>query len=528
MEAVAADNREQRGQRALARGGALNLGGAAATAVANFLIVMVVTRSTSAGLAGALFAATSVAVMLGAVARLGTTTGLVYWIARLRALGRPNDVRRALSLALLPVLFLGVVCAGALLWLADPLGRMIGDEWAGEASAFLRQLGILLPAIVVNDAIFAATRGFSTMRPTASLDLVLRPVLQLALTVAAVLSGRFEMLALAWALPYALSALMGAFWLVRLVSRLPKPVDTGAPRLAGREFWRYTGPRAVSTIVQLALQRLDIVLVAALRGPADAAVYTAATRFLVVGQLVSKALSTAAQPSISALVAVGKRSEAGQTYQTATGWLVLVAWPLYLIMFGFAPELMQLFGDGYGQGATVLRVLSAAMLFATASGMVDGMLNMAGKTTWTLVNSSLALVTMLVIDLALIPGLGAVGAAIGWAAAIVVNNAIPLVQLWRAFGLHPFGVGARTAMGLASVTIGMPVLVMTAAGTSPTLRIVIVGIGVLLMIAASVRRADDLQLDSFHTLLARRAGRTPRSESGRTRRGTSEGSESIR
>ena len=65
--------------------------------------------------------------------------------------------------------------------------------------------------------------------------------------------------------------------LSRAATRLP--ADSGAAvgrrrAMAQRDlggFWRFTAPRALATLAQITLQRIDIVLVAIMRGPAEAA-----------------------------------------------------------------------------------------------------------------------------------------------------------------------------------------------------------------------------------------------------------------
>ena len=86
--------------------------------------------------------------------------------------------------------------------------------------------------------------------------------------------------------------------------------ERAGPGLAG--FWRFNAPRSLATIAQMIIQRLDIVLVGIMRGPVEAAIYTAATRFLVVGQLGNAALSMAAQPQLTHLFAIGDRRGAGR------------------------------------------------------------------------------------------------------------------------------------------------------------------------------------------------------------------------
>jgi len=54
---------------------------------------------------------------------------------------------------------------------------------------------------------------------------------------------------------------------------------------------------------------------------------------------------------------------------------------------------------------------------------------MAGGSGRSLLNNALALAVDLVLDILLIPSMGMLGAAIGWAAAIVVRNVLPLLQV---------------------------------------------------------------------------------------------------
>ncbi len=91
------------GMPAIARGGALNLIGAGVAAVAGVLLVVVITRSLPQEQAGVFFALTSVFLIAEMVARLGTGTGLVYFVARLRTLGRGEEIRAVQRVALIPV-----------------------------------------------------------------------------------------------------------------------------------------------------------------------------------------------------------------------------------------------------------------------------------------------------------------------------------------------------------------------------------------------------------------------------------------
>jgi len=493
--------------KALARGGALNVAGAVISSSVNILLVLLVTRQLTKTAAGVFFASTSIFLITATVAKLGANTGLVYHVARLRALGRPDLVTRCLRHALVPVVLVSLL-GSVILWIvATPFGKAVNRADAAQAIIYIRILAVFLTVAALSDVCLAATRGFRKMRPTVLLDSLGRPALQLALTALVLyLHVPLGWLAVAWAAPYLPEAIAAALWLSSVRRRNTRGLPTGEGDFRAREFWRFTGPRAVSSIVQLALQRFDIILLAVLRGPVDAALYTAATRFLVVGQLGGSAISTVVQPRLSELLALGDRDAAKSIYQVATGWLVLVTWPLYLLVVVFSTQLLALFGRGYAAGSKVVVLLAAAMLVATICGMVDVVLNMAGRTAWTLGNSVLALAVNVGLDLLLIPGHGILGAAIGWSTAIVVNNLLPLAQITTSLGLHPFGHGTLLAAALAGVSFaGVPLLARLLLGTTTAavLAAVVVGTGVYAATLFWLRRP--LALDVLRSF--RRPGR---------------------
>jgi len=470
---TATATRPDRGTRGVARGGLANTVGSALAGGTGVLVTWVVARALGAEQAGAFFAATAAFVLAGGVAKLGTQTGLVYWPARLRATGRDHLLGPCLRAALVPV----VVLSGALavaMWLGAPaVARLTaGDspQVIAEHTAGLRVLAVFLPLQALTDALLAATRGYRVMRPTVMLDRVVRSTLQLLLVGAAGVTALWVTTSLpafaaAWAAPYLPVTVLAAYALRRtFLKNKPARVRTRLRerRELSREFWRFTGPRALASVAQLALQRVDVLLVAVLAGLAPAAVYAVAGRFVVLIQLANQGISQSVQPRLAEALATGDRATANHLYQTATGWLVLLTWPISLLVILFAPLYLGLFGASYRAGAPVVVVLACALLVATGCGMVDMVLAMAGRTSWNLINVLIALVVTIGLDVLLIPAHGALGAAIGLACAMVLNNVLPLVQVGRTTGLHPFGPGTCLAAVLSVACFGVLPGIVTA------------------------------------------------------------------
>jgi O-antigen/teichoic acid export membrane protein len=464
------------------RGIRLNLVGAVVTGFASLALVVVIARELSRDSAGLFFTSTSLFMFASVIAQLGTRTGLVYHVSRLRALETPELIPQCLRIALRPVTIAGFITGGLL-----AIGGLIWDTHGGRDATLAHQLWVLapfMPLAALNDSILAATRGFGTMKPTVLIESITRNAVQLGFcAMAASLTNDLTVIAFAYAVPYVGSVSWALLRLRRLTQRALVGNQTAATMPEGftSRFWRFTAPRAFASLAQTLLQRLDIVLVAALRGPAAAAVYTAATRLLVSGQLGGSAISGSVQPTLAEALSAGDIPKARLAYQTATCWLVLLTWPFYLLSIVDVHLFLEIFGRGYTTASEVGILLALSMLVGTACGMVDLVLTMGGKTTWNLANVGGALAINVVLDVLLIPPYGIMGAAIGWAAAIVFNNVVPLAQIWHALRLQPFGKPTILALSLtASIFVAIPWTVALTASRSLTPSLI--GMGVALAV----------------------------------------------
>ncbi len=435
----------------IGRGGSQNIVAAAAAAGLGIALSVIVARSFSEEDTGLYFAATSVVLLIATITRLGTSIGLVYWVARLRELGRTGELKPLLRSALRPVLVLSVVGAVALFALAPMASELLLDG-SRTGAQLLRVLAFALPAIVLFDALLGATRGLGTMGPTATLDRLLRPTLQVIVTIAAVVLGGVVAVTAAWALPYLILVVLTWLWISRRLRGKETPMEPGLQR----QFWSFTWPRAITSVVQQARQRFDIVLVSALQGPAEAAVYAIATRFLVVGQLTNSALALAAQPQVASLATADRRGSISAVYRSTTTWIILMNGPLYIGVAIFSPLLLSIFGESYTSAWPVTVALCIAAFIGNGSGMVDVMLSMTGRTGITLTNSLGALVTQVILIFLLVPTYGAFGAAIAWGTSIIVINGLSVAQLARTDGVHPFEIGTFYAVLANLVAVGLP------------------------------------------------------------------------
>lgn len=469
--------------RSLARGGSINLVGAAGSAVFSFAAFAVAARLHTTAQVGAFTVAIAVFTILREVAQAGAQVGFTRFLPRDLASGNPERLVTTLRVGLWIVLAAGIA-AGAVAWsVGDGLATLLGQDADGELVAqHLRWMAPAIPLTAVFLALTFATRGLGTMTPAAAVDNLGRAGLQLVFVVATGWLGA-QWLGLAWALPYVLALPVLVLWLRRLLDQ-HRALSTPDPmplRDARRRFWAFSGPRGVASTLQVSVKWADTILLGALAGAAEAGVYSIATRFLVVGSLASSAVMQVTGPRFSELITRGDQEGLQATFRTSARWVVWTVWPMYLVLATFPEPLLRLFGPEYVEASTAVTVLALATCLSAAAGSVDTVLLMSGRSWLSLGNWGGALVIDLGLALVLIPRYGLLGAAIAWAASIVARNFIPLLQVRHLLRVDPFGPGYLRALLTSGIVFGIGGLtVRTLLG--PTLP----GLAVLLGVAGPI------------------------------------------
>ncbi len=463
-------------QGTLGRSSLLNLVGFGVFGLTGFLFIIVITRRLGASGAGTLLTAIAVFNIVARSAMAGTDLALVRFISRFRARGRHGEIGTLYRIALPPVVLVASAAGLAVFSLAGPLGRLLSEDGASaDLSQYLRVLAPFIPVAAAYQAVEGGSRGFGTMLPDVVVERVARsaalPVMALAVLAA---GGGVTAVALAWAGPFAVALVPIALWSTALLRRAERDLAGRLDRSPGpaplpvaelrRRFWGFALPRSLAGVFALAITWIDALLLGALEGSEAVGVYTAATRWLIAGNIAGNAVTTAFGPQISALLATEGAAGARRLFQGATAWFVLLAWPAYFTAMAFAPLLVGAFGDGFDEGAAVIAITGVGFLLAAAAGPIDMLLLMAGRSRLSLVNTGIALVVNVGANLLLIPPFGVRGAAVAWALSLIVANGLPLVQMWRLLGIQPFGArslralvvagGAGVVLGLSRLTLG--------------------------------------------------------------------------
>lgn len=431
--------------------------GAVITTVSNFVMAYLISTG-GLSLAGVFWSATATATILGNSASLGTMTGLVYFLPQELRAERPNP-RRLLSYALMPVTVLSV-----LLMIGVAVGAgAIADQIASDASAQLRtMLVIVAPAIVswaISQTLLGASRGLGTMTPTVVVSQIMRPGLQI-LAIGGLYLATSDpspaAIAWAWSLPVHICLIAAVF----SVGRLGGYRRGAAATVSAGAFWSYTRFRALSAALQIALERVDVILVSAILGTGPAGIYGSLTRYVSAGNFLIFSVSQAMSAHLRYAITASKLDRAQQLLQRTAGWMVLISWPYFLLLATKAEPLAMLINSAYRVDAGIMIPLALGMLINAYAGPIDIMLLMLGKSQASLAGVALAMVIDVVVLIVLAPRIGLVGAAIAWSCSVVAQNALASWLVYRETGITQFAPPAAITAAIAVIAV-VPVGVLT-------------------------------------------------------------------
>ena len=273
--------------------------------------------------------------------------------------------------------------------------------------------------------------------------------------------------------------------LVLGVSRADFSGMSFAPSYAIRML-RMAVPVGLSAAFVLALERVDIWAIDIFRGPADVGIYAAGTAFkpdfiaqCVVWAILPLAFKLAKNDPATLVIAVA-----------TTGRYLLVAGAALAMVFfcGGGTILPILAGAQYGESITVFQVMGLSLPFIFVSLLFVHALTAVDRQSVAAVIFAAGLVINVVLDVALVPSMGAAGAIIATFVTEVLIAIAGFVCVWRLVG-RPFAAGdARAVVSIAAGAIVAGA--MYAFGVSDLGAAGVVTLGVMLLATKAVGKND--------------------------------------
>jgi O-antigen/teichoic acid export membrane protein len=425
---VGSGSAQLRGSSLLFAGKFLAIGG-------NLLIQVLIVRYLSQSAYGAFAYALAIANLLTVVVGFGLDQAIQRFAAIYDERKAFDRLAGAIVLQIGLVLVLGTVVSVAT-WASQDLllGIAIDDPRAVSLLAVMVLLAPLqaLDALIMNlFAVWAKPKVIFTRK------YLLAPGLKVTAAVGVVLLGG-DVFTLAWA--YVAATALGILVYARLLIRTfrqQRILERGRRLVFPiRELGGYAVLAVASDLVVVLLFASDAILVGALRGSEDVALVQAVQPIANGNLIVFYALIPLFIPLVSRLFARGDRAETTAVYRRSTMWALVFSFPVLALTVAFADvTAVTLFGNEYGPSGPILALFALGQYAQASCGLAGLTLKVLAELRKLAVLNVVIAAANIAVNLALIPRYGAVGAAIGTAASLVVLNAGRLVLLHRATGM---------------------------------------------------------------------------------------------
>lgn len=175
---------------------------------------------------------------------------------------------------------------------------------------------------------------------------------------------------------------------------------------------RMAWPFALAGVLARGYAQIDIVLLSRLSDISAVGLYAVPSKMVFAFQFIPIAMAAALYPAMSRAF-VSSREKLSDIVHRAMLYLGVIAAPLILMLFVMASFIVTyVFGDQYVSSIVLLQVLCFSMIFGFLDFPIGALLNATNNQRLQTLSMFFTLVTNLVLNIILIPRIGAYGAVI--------------------------------------------------------------------------------------------------------------------
>jgi O-antigen/teichoic acid export membrane protein len=210
-------------------------------------------------------------------------------------------------------------------------------------------------------------------------------------------------------------------------------------KMPARAVFSFTIPLLTSDLVFMLRSSLVVVLLEYFHDTIHVAAFRAVLPIARLNMVVFQSFMLLFMPVAARMYARNDREGINRLYWQTAIWIALLSFPLFAVTFSLAhPLTLLLYGRRYEQSAILLALLSFAHYFDAALGFNGLTLRVYGKVRYLVTVDLVGAVVGLAVNLLLIARYGALGAAFGTCATLVVQNLLYQAGLRRGTGISSF------------------------------------------------------------------------------------------
>jgi O-antigen/teichoic acid export membrane protein len=488
------------------RGSSLLTGGRAISLLINFAVQVLIVRYLSREGYGAFAYALSLVLVGESIVTLGLDRAITRFIPIYEERGQYDRLFGTMTLAVGTVLGLGAIFVLVVVGLQGLAGSVINDR---QVVSVLVILAVLAPIQAYDGLLIGMFAVFGNAWAVFVRKHVLGPMLKLAAVGLLIVAGSgVEFLAAGYVAAGFVGIALYTFMLWRLLTArgLIARLRTSGISIPAREVFSFALPLLSSDLVYVVLAASDVILLEHFRSTAEVAAFRVVHPAAILNQVVFTSFALLFTPLAARFFARGDAQGINQLYWRTATWMAVFSFPIFALTFSLAgPVTVALYGEEYRGSAIYLALLSFGYYFNVALGFNGLTLKVFGRLRYIVTLNILAAVANVGLNLLLIPPYGALGAAIGTTATLILHNLLKQIGLSLATGINLFDWTVLRVYLVIGAAIATIVLVSTLVDLSLPAQVALAGLATL---AVLLLNRDTLRVgDTFPALLKLRLGR---------------------
>ncbi|MGC1373500.1 MAG: flippase [Candidatus Sulfotelmatobacter sp.] len=423
----------------ISRQSAVYFGGTMFTMGVGYLFKIYIARKLGPASLGVYALGMTVVSLLGLVAAMGLPNTAARFVAAYSGTGQLARLRGFLGRSMLFLIGMGVLLGSSALlashWIADRFYH------TPALKTYMPMFALLVFTSVLCAFCGQALAGFRDLtRRTVITNFIGTPLMMVLavglITMGAGLRGYIA--------AQVISSFITLFLLLWAVWKLTPPgarrFTESLPRIE-REAVHFSAAVFGIAVLEFLLGQSDNILLGFFLDARRVGIYAMATALVAFVAIFLSTVNQIFSPIISQLHARHEIALLGRLFQTLTKWILAFTIPLAAVLIVFAPSVMRVFGGDFEVGWPILVIGTLGQLVNCAVGSVGFLLMMSGNQRRLIkVQAAMAVATVL-LNLALIPALGFIGAALVGGIVNIITNLWCLAEVRHALGISPYNRG---------------------------------------------------------------------------------------
>lgn len=423
----------------IAKEAGITLSGEIYGGAARYFFILLLARLAGPQLLGLYSIANAITRLFGVIGLAGLDRGIMKFVSYNFGLGKPENAYSYINYALKIGIIMGLSVCGLQFLSASIINQKFYAE-IPDLKNYLQLFSIILPFSILGGIAAFSTQGFQRLKYKVITIQVFQPSLLII-----GLAGFYYLTQNATNLvkyPLLIAEISGFFLIMTFLFKLApltiKDIISASPK---NDIIKFSLPLMFVGLFGMFMHWIDILMLGYFLKPEDVGIYHPAARTTGVIRMFLLAFGSIFSPMVSEFYAKGDLKEMSRIYKLTFRWIFILSLPFLIVCLTRPIEIMNMFGTIFSNGADVLVILVIGMMFQALGGLAAGIIVMTERARLALLNTVVATLVNISLNLWLIPEFGLIGAAISTTLTLLLLCITRILQVWRLLEIQPFQIG---------------------------------------------------------------------------------------